>query len=118
MKIQMFAVYDQKAGAFLPPWNLPTKAMAARTFSDCANDPNHAFGKHPSDYTLFHVGEFDDGTAKIEGAKTSMGTAVEYLKIDDQPDMFPDPEKYATTRADDGTVVTKLIDPDAFDESD
>lgn len=31
-------------------------------FGAAVRDPNHEFGKFPEDYTLFHVGEFDQET--------------------------------------------------------
>lgn len=63
MKHSLFAIFDSKAKAFLPPFMLPNSEMAVRAFSDCVNDPAHQFARHPADYTLFKVGEFDDGDA-------------------------------------------------------
>lgn len=74
----VFAIFDEKAQGFLPPWNLPTKAMGLRAFADCVNDPRHAFGKHPHDYTLFLVGYFDDQTAQLIPNKRSMGNGIEF----------------------------------------
>lgn len=62
----IFTVYDQKAGAHLPPFILPAIPMAERTFSDCVNKPDHQFGAHPEDYTLLRIGTFDDETAIID----------------------------------------------------
>lgn len=59
MKLKCFAVFDEKARAFLPPWFLPEVQMGVRAFGDCVNDATHAFGRHPADYTLFLIGEFD-----------------------------------------------------------
>lgn len=70
MKLCVFAIYDEKAKAFLPPFFLPNPAMALRTFADCVNDPvspnQHAFARHPSDYTLFGFGFFDQDSGKFE----------------------------------------------------
>lgn len=79
---QMFCVYDSKADAYLPPFFLHSDGMALRVFSDCANDLTHQFGKHPEDYTLFHLGKFDDQTAKIELNETpkSLAVAIELVK--------------------------------------
>lgn len=60
MKFAMCSVFDSKAGAFLPPFFLPTDAMAVRTFADCCKDPSHAFNRNPDDYVLYHLGEFSD----------------------------------------------------------
>lgn len=79
MLLKMFTIYDSKAEAYLPPFYLSASGQAIRHFSDTASDPNHAFCKHPSDYTLFEVGIFDDQHAsfKILDAKISHGTALE-----------------------------------------
>jgi hypothetical protein len=90
MIVTLFCIYDSKADAFLPPWTLPTVNMARRTFADCVNDKNHAFGKHPHDYTLFKCGEFNDDNAQITPSKESLGNGVEYIeqRTDDNHDLF------------------------------
>lgn len=79
--LTMFSVYDQKAGAYLPPFFLPNRAMAKRVFGDCCNSDDHQFGAHPADYTLTELGEFntDDGTLSPEPVPNSLGTGVEYI---------------------------------------
>lgn len=80
MKLQIFAVYDSKAKAYLPPFFLPEIGQATRVFQNASDDPNHAFGANPADYCLFHIGSFDDSTAAIK-AKTppeSLGLAQEF----------------------------------------
>ena len=39
--------------------------MATRTFMNCCNDKEHAFGINPGDYTLFYLGTFDDNSGDI-----------------------------------------------------
>ncbi len=79
MKTKIFAIYDNKADAYLPPWFLTTNAMAVRAFSDCIRDPDHNFGAHPEDYTLFCIGEFQNANGKIEPyVPFSMGNGIEY----------------------------------------
>lgn len=82
MKLKIFAIYDDKACAYLPPFFLPTKNMAIRAFGDCANDPKHQFGSNPADYTLFELGEFDDTLGHITVGKTnrSHGTALDHKR--------------------------------------
>ena len=70
---KIFAVHDQKAEAYLPIFQLPTTAMAQRTFADCVNSSDHQFGKNPEDYTLREIAELDTDSAEItplEIAKT------------------------------------------------
>ncbi len=92
MKHKMFVIYDSKANAFMQPWFLTQQGMAQRAFSDCVNDPDHNFGRHPEDYTLFDIGQFDDQNAKVEwNAPKSIGNGIQYLKnklADDQHDLF------------------------------
>ena len=82
MEHKIFSIYDQKADAYLPPFTLPQRAMAERTFFDCVTSKDHAFCAHPGDYTLCELGEFSDKTAKItpyEVPKT-LGTGIEFVK--------------------------------------
>jgi len=69
MKLHMFSVYDKKAAAFLPPFFLPTTAMAQRVFKDCVQDAEHQFGKHPEDYSLYFCGAFDDVAGCVDVMK-------------------------------------------------
>lgn len=81
MLFGIYTVYDVKARAYLPPFNLPEDGMARRTFGDCCNDKNHQFGAHPEDYTLFKLGEWDSVNAKyvLKEAPESLGVGIEYL---------------------------------------
>lgn len=65
MEHEIMAVYDEVAKAFLPPFFLPKLEMGIRTFSDCINSDDHQFGAHPSDYTLFHFGQFNYETGEF-----------------------------------------------------
>ena len=75
---KMFAIYDEKSEAYLQPFFLDTNGQAIRAIVDCLSDPNHNFARHTSDYTLFHIGEFDDQDANIAVNKTSLGNLVEF----------------------------------------
>lgn len=75
--LKAYAIWDTKAEAFLPPWFLPTQKMAVRAFADAINDPGSQFGKHPADYTLFHVGDFDT----VTGLFTVPPKGIEVLHV-------------------------------------
>ena len=66
---KMFAIYDSKAETYLLPYYFQYEGQATRMFSDWVNDPNHPFGKHPDDYTLYSIGEYDDNTGTISQDK-------------------------------------------------
>lgn len=65
MKFRIFAIFDAKAKAYLPPFTLPEVGQAVRTFVNCVNSPDHAFGRNPEDYTLFELGSFDVASGKL-----------------------------------------------------
>lgn len=82
MKLKMFVIFDSKAEFYMPPFYSHATGQAIRSFQDMACDPNHQIGQHPSDYTLFEIGEFDQGDAFITtlDAKRPLGTALEYVE--------------------------------------
>ncbi|AXH74205.1 MAG: nonstructural protein [Microviridae sp.] len=65
MKLTGFSIYDSKAEAFTAPFFQPTPAMGIRTFGELCRDPGSPFSKHPRDFELFKVGEFDDSTGSF-----------------------------------------------------
>lgn len=92
MEHKIFAIYDQKAFAYLPPFTLPRVEMAMRTFGDCVNSPDHQFGQHPEDFTLMEIGTYDDSSAKIvpHELAISVGTGLEFVKKFDTTQGNPD----------------------------
>ena len=77
-----FSIFDSKLGKYFAPTFMPSRGIAIRQFSDQAMDENTPIGKHPADYTLFEVGQFDDdkGVLINHEANVSLGTALEYLE--------------------------------------
>lgn len=73
MKLQAFSIYDSKAVAYAPPFFMARPELALRAFRDLAADPASNVSKHPEDYALFLLGEFDDST----GAIVSAGSPVQ-----------------------------------------
>ena len=70
MKVELFSVYDTAAERFLPTWDAPTMEFAIRAFRETVNRPDHQFNKYPGDYTLFHVGSFNQETGQLEPLST------------------------------------------------
>jgi len=79
MKLQVFAIYDAKVQTYNHPIFLPTRGAAIRVWEDTVTDKTTSFSKHPADYTLFHLGEYDDQTGTFENFHTpvSLGTGLE-----------------------------------------
>jgi hypothetical protein len=80
-KQQMFTIYDEKAKAYITPFFQPNEAVAVRSFRTMVNDKTHQFGQHPSDYTLFVIGDFDIATGEFDKfeAKRSVGNGTEFV---------------------------------------
>lgn len=81
MVLKVFAVYDSKASAYLPPFMMHTQGQAIRAFSDTVNAKDSILSKHPEDYTLFEVATFEETTAVYVNheAKLSLGLALEFV---------------------------------------
>lgn len=82
MILKAFGILDVKADAYRPPFFMPTLGQATRAFADAANDPQTDISKHPEDYKLVCVGEFDDGSGVLKAYPDfqSLGFAAEYVK--------------------------------------
>lgn len=81
MKANIYAVHDIKVNAYTAPFTNPTHGSALRAFSDHVNDPNSGANKHPEDFSLWHLGSFDDDSGEITPAKPNrIGTAIEYIR--------------------------------------
>lgn len=90
MKQQLFSVYDAAAKMFLEPFDARTIEEAMRRFRATVNHPEKSLiSKYPEDYTLFHVGEFDQETGVLRPLDTphSLGVAVTFVdgRIPDLP---------------------------------
>lgn len=82
MKSKFFTVYDSKTEVYLQPFLMQTKGAAIRAFADTVNDQSSQFAKHPEDFTLFEIGEYDDSTANMipYDVKQPLGLAKEFQR--------------------------------------
>ena len=60
MRHYVCSVFDRKAEAYLPLFLAATKGVAVRGFVDTCDQEGHPFRKHPDDYSLRGLGEWDD----------------------------------------------------------
>ena len=83
MLTNIYAIYDSKAEAYMQPFFASTHGLALRTFEKHANDPQTIFNQHPGDFTLFHIGSYEEDTAQIkpEKALVNLGTALEQIQV-------------------------------------
>lgn len=66
MITSLFAVRDRSADCFGAPFSMQTEGMAIREFQQMCKDPTHAFGKWPTDFSLYKLGYFNDNSGKVE----------------------------------------------------
>lgn len=80
MLIQVFTIYDSKAEIYLKPFHCESIGVALRSLMDVLEDPKHEMTKHSEDFTLFHLGDFDNKKGKYTQFQTpkSVGTVLEY----------------------------------------
>lgn len=98
MILKTFSIYDSKAEAFLSPFFSHTAGLALRNFEEAANTEGHAFKKHPGDYSLFELGEFDDVTGQIIMHSTPINLGLALTVVHDevggsQLPMLPTPQR-------------------------
>lgn len=68
MILKIFSVLDSKAGFFGKPFFAQQDASAVRDFADAVNDgsnPNNLWHKHPEDFSLYYIGDYDDQNAEL-----------------------------------------------------
>lgn len=83
MTLKIFAVFDNKAAAFMQPFFAPTVGFAIRAFADQLKNDQSAIKQHPEDYTLFHLGDFDDhsgGIVRAEPKATHVANAIDFVE--------------------------------------
>lgn len=60
MKLLACAILDKQVMAFMPVFFVRAKGEAIRHFMDACADKNAPFAKHPGDYELFVLADYDD----------------------------------------------------------
>lgn len=75
MKLKIMAVYDSKVEAFMTPMFFQAVGQAVRSFSDAVNGDSE-FSKHPEDYVLFELGEFNPQTGMVESLSAPKSVGV------------------------------------------
>lgn len=68
MKLQVVAIKDEKSEAYGTPNFVTAVGVAVRGFSDEINRPadDNVLYRHPDDFVLYHLGEYDDKYALFE----------------------------------------------------
>lgn len=81
MKLVILAIYDRQLDAFMTPFFAQSVNAGIRSFGDLINSNPQEMeaARHPDDYDLYHLGEFDSdkGTLtmvdKLEPQQVAVG---------------------------------------------
>jgi len=60
MQLNVFSIFDKKAKCYSNPFFMPHQGQALRAFADLVADKNSAIAKHPEDYSLNKLAEYND----------------------------------------------------------
>lgn len=69
MKSFVFGIYDVKLQEYMQPFVAPTKPVAMRMFEDECRNPESMFHKHPDDYNLHVLADFDSESGSFENVQ-------------------------------------------------
>jgi hypothetical protein len=64
--MKIYSIYDKASEAFSPPIFLPADGIALRQVQDSVADPQSPMHKHPEDFELYRLGEFDQEKGKLK----------------------------------------------------
>lgn len=86
MKDLLFAIFDVKMKMFMSPFCGRNVDSALRQFSDMCNQPNGHLIRHPEDYVLYEIGEFDveHGLVSPLNPVHVVGKALDFIKRDEK----------------------------------
>lgn len=111
MKVKCYVIHDVKAAIFLAPFFMANDNLALRAFSDLVtSEEDNQFMKHPSDYTLFCIGDYDDNKGILEGSgPRPMGNGIEFVAMT-QTASIKDWEKGDSLEAFEADVIDKRLE--------
>lgn len=98
MTLKIFSILDTKAGAFAQPFFMATTGQAIRAFTDLANDPQSMVNKHPADFRLFQLGEYDDQAGELHQLKQiiPLGFGTDFKRPDQQLQLIKTDDQVAS----------------------
>lgn len=83
IKLNVYAVFDSKAGMHMSPFLSQNHGVATRLFADQVADGRLPFKAHPEDYILFCLGSFDLHAGQFDNLPRAenLGPATQYVPV-------------------------------------
>ena len=83
MRLNVYTIFDTATGAYMRPFYMQSDGQATRAFKDLAVAADHEIGKHPEDYSLWRIGQFNDNKGVlVPEDKECLATALELVAIE------------------------------------
>lgn len=64
--MKVYAIYDRAVEAYGQPFFVKSQGQAVRSFKDECENKESQFNKHPNDYDLYHIGEYNEETGELQ----------------------------------------------------
>lgn len=78
--LKAYAIMDLKMKLFNSPFFTQNSAVATRMFADSVNGENNVVTKHPEDFALYEIGEFDPESGLLVASHpVNLGLAVQFV---------------------------------------
>lgn len=89
MRQKVYSVFDEKAMAYLQPFYFNHHGEALRSFERIVKTADTMVANHPSDFKLYHIGEFDNVSGKLSALNEPffLANASDYVKSSGQMEM-------------------------------
>ena len=82
MLLRVYSVYDQATETYGVPFFSMNHKVAERSFAQLVNDPQSTVHYNSQDFSLYHIGHFEDPTALLvpQVPPALIGRASSYLQ--------------------------------------
>lgn len=83
MKKRVYSVRDNKMASFGVPILIDNDAVATRQFGDIITSAgDNVMCKHPADFTLYYIGDYDMTSGKFENVEcpVALATGSDFIK--------------------------------------
>jgi hypothetical protein len=77
--MKLYAIFDRAVAAYMQPFPAHSNAHAIRLFSDHANENNSPVNKHPEDYSLDYLTDFNEADGTMNGTPNRIAKANDYV---------------------------------------